>query len=242
MKTILCFAFIVLAFVAKGATIEEQLPDLLVLCDNDDFDVREKAVTQLAQYPAEYVDKFLKMADDEKNPEVQYRLRMAARGIFDRRVGNKDDRWLLFHGTLCLSGELLWVTKEDWNADFPYYHRECSVLGLLVSYVDDLYGPCKDKIKQLDIITSIDGSGINPINVKAGSDYVVHIRRYKDLKYLEEHNSINPDATDKDFDELTVTVTAAWQERRFLNENAEADLMDKLWFEYLDRRKLALQK
>lgn len=238
MKTLLCCIIACLSLAAFAGTPEEDLPKLLIQCDSEDFDVREQATFKLGQFPAEYVEKFLTMAETEQNPEVGYRLKYAARLIFEKKIGSKDDRWRYFHGTLELTGQLVWVTKETHlDADFPYYHTECEVLGMLVSWVNDVDGPGKDKIRQSDLILSIEGSSLNPINVKADGEYVVHIRRYKSLKYIEDHNTIDPNATEKDYDEFTVTVTASWLDRRFINEYAEQDLMTKLWLEYLEGRK-----
>ncbi len=208
----------------------DDLEETILKLSDPDFDLREEATEKLGACPSGYERVFLKLSDAVKSdPEIKTRLVEAARRVFQRSIGAKDERWLRFHADLGMAYQMHYTYEFDPNSSRP---REA--MGLAVSAVDN-DGPSGSAVQTWDLITEIDGKDIrrNDIDqqLRAGQEHELTLRRYKAIDAIKERGAINPD--DSGYTVLKVKVRAAWKNRGNVDECEAQALMAALWNEFL---------
>lgn len=226
MKSILLLLAMALP-VAGCASDDDRIAKLLVALDDEDFDVREHAMLELGDFPEEYSKKFLEMSRKYENPELRERLYVAARMIFKKSILIKTDEWLKFHGTLGIEGNLRYHQLVHTNPDGTSI-SDWVPLGFMITFVSN--ENAKEQLNGSDIIIEIADVDLNVLDVKAGHEYELKIRRYKDITQLENYYQ----RYTNDYEEFTIKVRAGWKDERFINPYAAEALMLKLWFEFKD--------
>lgn len=210
---------------ASCAEDRDNLDELILRLGDEKFDAREAATEQLGSYPAGYARVFLKLSSAVHDLEIRDRLNAAARKVFERRIGARDDRWLRMHGTLGITGQLYFTADEPRNG-------ERALLGLVIGWVD-VCGPSEGRLESWDVIVSADGAaagGDLMERIKAGAEYQLSVRRYKNIEGIRAHG-FSP--SDKDYQTFSVKVRAAWKEKTQVNRDEAAELMETMWREFL---------
>lgn len=118
-------ALCLLACVVKAEDFESQLKPLLVKMTDEDFVIRQEASEALERFPANYINKFLRMARDNKDPEIAYRLQQAAHHIFNNDLFCHDRRVRILQATIdidynntCITAD---VVSPDTDGGKRYY-------------------------------------------------------------------------------------------------------------------------
>jgi hypothetical protein len=152
---------VILLFVLCASCAASEVELIPKLAD-DDFDERERVTEALSTYPAEYAKKFIIQSYSEPEPEIAWRLRVAAKHIFERKILTQDDRWKRLHG---------WLGIETTNVYPTSYYSEGhamgmggggqggggELIGLRVTWIGiDTPADC-DKLSQDDVITAVNG-------------------------------------------------------------------------------------
>ena len=97
----------VLILIASALAAQDTIGPLVEKLASEEFEIRVEATNQLGEYPVEYIKIFFMMADGAKDPEVQWRLKAAAKLIFKQKIGCKDTQWLKMHGSFGIQGEAI---------------------------------------------------------------------------------------------------------------------------------------
>jgi hypothetical protein len=218
----LCFVFV------ESVSSMEELDHSIMQLGSDDFEEREAASAELGVLAAGYARVFLKLAASIDNDlEIKDRLFKAAKSIFEKKIGSKDERWLKIHGALNISYQPYYVTQSidgKTNREF---------LGMAVSWVDK-EGACDKHLQKWDVITAIDGVAMGNRDldslVKPGTSYELTVRRYVTVTTLENKTEI---AADESFEEHKIKVTAGWRAPQNVDQYYARVLMDRLWKDFL---------
>lgn len=210
-----------------------EMDDLVGKLASEDFDTREQATSKLAAYPEEYAKKFLDMSHKAEDPEVAYRLRVAAKAVYTNRVVVKSNEFRYIHGEIGIIGQYMNIYDVDtYMRDGEVAQRfVCSGAGYFVNIIND---GAKEKIHDRDVIMSmkgIDGTWVSiyDMQVMADAEYDFTLRRYKDPESVGNNSQGYIDNTNKDFEEITVRVKAGWKEDKFVDHVKEFTLIERSW-------------
>jgi len=206
-----------------------ELDDAILRLGAEDYDEREAATEYLGSMSAGYARLFLKLASSISDPEIRDRLNAAAKMIFERQIGAKDERWLRLHGSLGISYHVHYLEKISEGG------KDREALGMAVSWVDE-NGPSDNRLQTWDVITEINGVklGARDIDqlVKPGTQYELTVRRYTNSTLIAERDNVSSDETG--YHEFKVSVTAGWREAHQVDQDSAQAIMTVLWREFLD--------
>lgn len=238
---------LLLLAICCSAFAEDDTDNLIKQLGDNEFDLREKATAKLSQYPEEYIEKFLNLAKDSTDPEIAYRLHLAAESVFIQKVLPKTDDWRKLYGSLGLEIFYATVYNKRYSAETPgepghmYYEYDRAVLG--VSCVDP-DSSCKGKINDFDVIVAIDELNlldfyngcyaVTPNTVIADKEYTVTLRRYKDTSSIHDNRQIPGNEVESEA--LTVKVKAGWKDEQFVDQNKKEEIIKRHWRNYLIKR------
>lgn len=201
---------------------------------DEDFEVREAASAKLATYPAEWVKTFMLLAVQQDDPEVAYRLKLAAKQVYINTVITKSKEWRTLHGCFPFGGDHTNVFQvEERGADQnPSRVTTYITSGYLVLWVDDSVKPW---IHSRDFIMECsDGVYWSDIKVAAGDTYTLSLRRYKDPESVAKDCTYVDDAN-KDFETVEVKVTAVWKDPRLVPWMEEDKIISSQWAAFRNR-------
>jgi len=215
--------------ILQSAVAFEDLDRAIMRLGAEDYDEREAATEELGTLSAGYARVFLKLSSAIKDPEIRDRLGLAARKIFERQMGAKDERWLRLHGSLRIS------YQPHFLATFRGGEKEREPLGMAVCWVDS-DGPSDNRLRIWDVITQIDGVklGARDIDqlVKPGGAYELTVRRFADKALISERDYVT--AEDSEFEELKIKVVAGWRSPHQVDQESARGVMTMLWQEFLE--------
>lgn len=215
------------AWGAEPASIVDRLGD-------DDFEIREAASAALARYPAEWARTFMLLAAQQDDPEVSYRLRLAAKAIFINTTVVKSVEWRTLHGCFPFGGDPTNVFQIEELGSDQSPNRRCTYVSTvyLVLWVDD---SVKDKVHSRDVITSFsDGVYGSDIKVAAEDEYTLHIQRYKDPESVAKDTTY-VDVANTAYDPVEVRVKAIWKDPRLVSWLDEDKLINTQWEAFRNR-------
>lgn len=222
-----------LCLILLAGSVEGAEPDSIIAqFDNDDFDIREAASEALGRYPLDWAKRFMAMSAKEDNPEIAYRLRLAARQIFFNQVTAKSREWRTLHGCLPFGGDHTNIFKvEDHDGANGTPNRVCTFVdsGYLVLWVDD---SVKDKIHSRDLVMSCtEGVYWGDIKVEAEKEYTLSLRRYKEPESVARDTTY-VDVGNTDYTVVEVKVTAVWKDPRTVTWMDEESIIQAKWKQY----------
>lgn len=222
--------------------------DLIKQLADDNYDIREMATDKLGNTVASNIEKFLLMAIDEKDAEVQMRLRSAARLIYERSVLRTENSWRDLHGTLDYEGQVRYSIKEQEPPDRPpenivegamekikeYYQREYVEEGICVDWIPE-GSPLEGKLERWDMIEKIDDRGLYETAFRADKEYELTVRRYKEPeKMYTNENDCYVDKSNKDYEVLKIKIKAGWKSDEKVDQQKAHELREFLWREHLN--------
>lgn len=223
----LIFAPVLMSTECQALDNIDQIIDKL---GDNDFDVREDALEKLGSLSAKYSRAFLRRGEKLKDdPEIRERLFIAAKKIFESKIGGTDERWLQLWGTLGISYRLLYTYEYDDN-----WQRPREPMGLIITWVDK-EGASDGPLNRWDLITEIDGvavaKDILSERVRAGAGYALTVKRYTHIDTIGDTGYIDP--TDNDFKVLQIKINAGWKAQSEVDQSVAYALMESMWKEFL---------
>lgn len=230
---------------------EQKLPDLdklLVQMDDEDFDVREEAMDALIwSFPEHYAMKFYTMSKDASlSLEVRTRLKIVAKRIvLERKVPQTEQYRRLF----CLVGfsyTVQWSEYDEYERAegdeyVQYYPVDSSkVIGIKIDLVWPLQW-ADGLLKEWDVITHADGEPIEKfldhplVNwglFMAGREYVLTVRRYKNIEEIKARGAILP-SKDKEYETLKIKAKVEWKDAYRVNQDKVEQIKKNAWVNFV---------
>lgn len=226
MKMLLAFAFVIASMLVNGA----ELDDLVKLLTSEDFDVRQTATEKLGNFPPEYAKTYLQMSVKEKDPEVRYRLRLAAEMVYLNKHLDKNAEWRKLNGTMPFNGAR-WYSQTGNTTLYGMVH-EYVCKGFVVTYVDET----ADKIlKPGDVITECDK--VKPDDLPCGiaeEEYELSIRRYTDQTVVDEVITKHAPPEEGAHTEIKIKVKGVWKPEYERSAKQQFELYDRLWKAFIE--------
>lgn len=212
------------------ADIESAINEL----GDEQFQTREEASGRLAKLPKEYAKAFLDMSKKESDPETASRLLGVAKRIFLSKVVIEDESWLALHGAIGIvvasyyESFIRQVNRTVENK--TQYDKERDVW---VVRVTNLESDAEKKIRQGDIITSIDGNSVSKFDlchVLPGKKHkMVVMRPLSEPKESDYCDGTIRGKYPEEYEELSIEVEAQRVDERFLDYEKIDELERKLW-------------
>lgn len=224
-------ALLLLCGSISAATLEE---DVWKLAD-ENYDVREAATAKLIDYPLEYVNIFLAMSVGVKvDPEVQWRLRTAARLCYHKHVTMKSRDFLREIAELDFEAYLRYLNIEEVRREIT--DPNTGQIHVVIDHVQT--GPVawvvtaawgENGLKFNDCIMKVNGEDHNTHQGwMAGKTYELQVRRFK----IPEDSDLPSDTSDLEFEDLKVTYTVGTKDKSFWNWDRLDIILDSAWARY----------
>lgn len=211
-------AIILLLFCLPIAAAESDLDKLVLALASEDFDVRESATNLLGDFPVAYAKIFIRLSVSFKSddPEVEWRLKAAAKLIFERKVLPNDERW----------------RRTMAKVEMQFSRTGDALI------VENAYGDW-DLMRQGDMITHIDGKPLCELEkdvyfgwgvFRANSKVELTVRRLKE-KEIER-----PDGDE--FSTTTITVNVGEKENLSDCADTLVQIYAEAWHKFEQEHKL----